>query len=42
MSHLWLVCNEVRLVDPFAAKCPHGPEEAPGRAELHHPPEVYL
>lgn len=24
---------EVRLVDPFAAKCPHGPEEAPGCAE---------
>lgn len=31
----------VRLVDPFAAKCPHSPEEAPGCAEFSFKQEVY-
>lgn len=28
------------MVDPFAAKCPHSPEEAPGCAEFSFPQEV--
>lgn len=32
----------VRLVDPFAAKCPHSPEEAPGCAEFSFLQEVYI
>ncbi|GAA2174495.1 hypothetical protein GCM10009784_13040 [Arthrobacter parietis] len=32
----------VRLVDPFAAKCPHSPEEAPGCAEFSFVQEVFI